>query len=244
MKKLMTLVLTIAALAMFLLSGCGGGNSDGPQLRIFKVGDSWTFKDTYVYTPGGGAPITFVQTHKVTVVNNNTVPDSTGIVYSMAFKHESTQASDPPNTPPLTELDLFTQDPATADVVLVGNVTPSGTFLNRTGTLFLGRYVIGAQHSYVWDINDKLVYMNATATGKVNVAALGRSLDCWLVNMVEDHEPTGQDIHQNGTMTMKIEPTVGFPVELTAGFDTPGAVPGTLNHITVSSVIQSTNVPM
>jgi hypothetical protein len=230
---------------MVIVSGCSSSDTNyvtAEQFRQLQLGDTWTYSETSVFTPpGGAAPIAFYYTHKVTVVNK---ADTGGKTY-LAFQHEFTPAS---GTPPLgTEWDLFTQDPATREVKIVGNITPTGQFIQKANTLYGGAYFQGFTYKQDWDISDNLITFNSKVVGKTKVTTEipipggFRTLDTWVVMSEEISDP--QNVFNQGYLIAKISPTVGQAIEFDASFSTP--LPGgTFGEMTVHSDLLSTNVSL
>ena len=180
--------------------------------------------------------------HKVTVVDKPV--DATGKVYPyLAFKNEISQTAGA-IVPQGFEYDLFTQDPTTRSVTLVGNITPAGVYIEKKGTMYLGSYTKGATHEFAFDAfgTDGIVNFAGTVIDNTIESALGKPLDCWVVYLEETSEPNAQNVHQNGTMTMKVYPQLGYYVELTSEFETP--IPGGFSQVLMESKITSSNVAL
>lgn len=236
MKKLAKL----ASVSLLLsLASCGGGGSDSDNtFRLLQVGDQWVFtQTTTVLSDTDEAVATIVHEHTVTVVENPT--DGSGTVRSgLALKSDYVQVSGPP-APVGTEYELFTQNAETRDVLLTGNITPSGAFLEKSGTIYLGEYSRGATYQYVGEINDSLITFEGTVTGREGVETMGQSIDSWVVDILEVSEPEGQNFHDDGEQTARIAPELGSRVQSEIEFDI--GVPFT-GRLRVESLMTATNV--
>ena len=146
--------------AVGLVSGCGSSSDNNyntvsaEQFRLLQVGDSWTYSETSIFTPpgGGAAPVGFYYTHVVSVVKKTNPIDNKEY---LALQHDFTPRT---GTPAMgTEWDLFTQDASTREIKVVGNITPTGTFIQKSDTLFAGAYFLGLTHKQDWDISDNLI---------------------------------------------------------------------------------------
>lgn len=238
MKKIALLSSSVALLAV---TACGGGGHRGTDLgqkfRLLEPGDSWTFTQETTFTAPGITPISYVHTNVVTVVENPT--DATGHVYGgLALKSEYTQVSGP-DAPIGTEYELFTQDPATHTVYMQGNITGSGAFIPKSGTLYLGSYDVGYSHTYDGDVNDNLITFQGLVTGQEELKVLNRSLPCWVVDVEEVGEPNGADFHSNGNQSQEINPTLGSRARSVIDFDIGAPF---LGHLAVTSTITDTNI--
>lgn len=238
MKKISILLLSVLLLCFSACGGDSGGSSASDDFRLLQVGDSWTFVQQTTFSSAQISPLNYVHDNTVTVVQN--AVDGAGQVYpGLAFKSEYTQISGP-DAPVGTEYELFAQDPVTREVTLKGNITATGAFLPKSGTIYLGSYKRGTTHTYDGDVNDQLITFIGTVVGKEDVDALGTTLRCWVVDLVEASEPEGQDFHSNGDQNQKIYPDLGSRVESKIAFDIGSPFFG---RFEVASKIKSTNVP-
>jgi len=137
----------------------------------------------------------------------------------LAFQHEFTPAA---GTPPMgTEWDLFTQDAATREVKIVGNITPPVHFIQKGNTLYAGSYTYGLTYKQDWDISDNLITFNSSVIGKTRVTTEMpipggfRKLDSWVVMSEEVSDPS--NVFDQGYLFAKINPALGQVVE----FDAP-----------------------
>lgn len=191
--------------------------------RLLKLGDTWNFSETNVYTHiGTAAPVAYSYAHKVTVVNKI---NPTDLKTYLAFQHDMTPVSGAPA--PGAEWDLFVQDPVTREVKIVGNITPKGSFVNKSNTLFSGTYSYGVTYKSDWDLDNALVTFNSTVLGKTQVTTEipipggFQKLDTWIVMYEELSEPTGLNNFDQGNLFLKVNPTIGYFVEADASMSLP-----------------------